>query len=258
MSTIAQGQDEAETAKKSDQTGTNPINFTHDARVYNDFSWLNASGDGKQNITTFEYRTPFAGGKWQFRVRGRGADIEADLNNDGIDELDASGFGDTDFRFLTVPYVDMAKKMAFAVGFETFLDTASKNALGTGATSFGPQAFLVFFEPLGIKGALVAPAYQHKFSIDEDAGRADIHQGLIDIFFLKLSADKTRWALIDPQIVLDYERNTEFMLIDMELGTMLDQRLNTKGHSAYIRPSLGVGGHRPTDASIEIGYKIIW
>ena len=258
VSTSIQAQDDAEAAMKVDKTGTNPVNFTHDARLYNDFSWLNTAGDGTQNITTFEYRTPFAGGKWQFRVRARGADIEADINDDGIDDLDETGFGDTDFRFLTVPKVDMAKKYAFAVGFEISLDTASENALGTGTTSFGPQAFLVLFEPFGIKGTLVAPAYQHKFSVEEDKGRSDIHQGLIDLFFLKQSADKQRWALIDPQIVLDYEQNTEFMIIDIELGTMLDQYLGTKGHSAYIRPAVGVGGYRPIDYAIEVGYKVIW
>lgn len=39
-----------------DQTGTNPINFTFDARLYNEYQWLNTEGDGNQNITTFEYR----------------------------------------------------------------------------------------------------------------------------------------------------------------------------------------------------------
>jgi hypothetical protein len=29
------------------------------------------------------------------------------------------------------------------------------------------------------------------------------------------------------------------------------------GHSFYIRPSVGVGSDRPTDGSIEIGYKIV-
>ncbi len=48
------------------------------------------------------------------------------------------------------------------------------------------------------------------------------------------------------------------MIIDVEAGTMLDKYLGTKGHSAYLRPSIGIGGDRPTDGSIEVGYKIIW
>ena len=253
-----QAHDDAKAATKADKTGTNPVNFTYDARIYNEFLWLNTAGDGTQNITTFEFRAPFADGKWQFRTRIRYASIEADVNDDGIDDLDESGFGDIDFRFLTVPYVDMSKRLAFAVGFETFLDTASEDALGTGATSFGPQAFAVFFAPFGIKGTLIAPAYQHKFSVDEDEGRSKVHQGLIDIFLLWSSSDKQRWALFDPQIVLDYENEIEFMIIDIEAGTMLDKYLGTKGHSAYVRPSIGIGDDRPTDGSIEVGYKVIW
>jgi hypothetical protein len=243
---------------KSDKKGTNPINFTYDARLYNEYQWLNTEGDGNQNITTFEFRAPILDGKWQFRLRTRGVNIEADLNNDGIDDLDDSGWGDTDFRFLTVPYLDMSKKMAVAFGVEVFLDTASEDALGSGATSLGPQIFAVFFKPFGGMFDLVAPAYQHKFSVDEDSGRGEIHQGLIDVFFLKTSKDKQRWALIDPQGVIDYENNTEFMLIDVEVGTMLDKYLDAKGHSAYLRPSIGIGADRPTDGSIEVGYKIIW
>jgi len=251
-------QDDAKAAMKGDKTGTNPINFTNDMRLYNEFLWLNTRGDGEQNITTFEFRTPFADGKWQFRARARVASIEADITGDGNDDLDDGGFGDFDFRFLTVPILDMKKKFALAVGFETFLPTATEDSLGSGALSIGPQVFGVFFAPFGIKGTLVAPAYQHKFSLDEDEGRSDVHQGLIDIFLLWISSGKQYWVLIDPQIILDYEENKEFMIIDFEAGTMLDKYLGTKGHSAYLRPAIGVGDDRPTDGSIEVGYKVIW
>jgi hypothetical protein len=251
-------QDDAKEAMKGDKTGTNPINFTFDARLYNEFLWLNTDGDGEQNITTFEFRAPFADGKWQFRLRARYNYIEADLDDDGVDDLDESGLGDTDFRFLTVPYINMQKRRAFAVGLETFLDTASEDELGSGATSFGPQAFLVFFAPFGIPGTLLAPAYQHKFSVEEDSGRSEIHQGLIDIFLLWSSQDKQYWTLLDPQIILDYEEDTEYMVVDAEAGMMLDRFLGTKGHSMYIRPAVGVGTDRPIDGSIEVGYKIIW
>lgn len=241
-------------ADKSDQTGTNPINFTFDLRVYNEYLWLNTAGDGNQNLTTVEFRVPFLDGKWQFRVRARANVINADLNDDGVDELDESGFGDLDFRFLTVPYVNPEKRVAFAAGLEVFLDTASDEALGSGSTSLGPQIFLVFFKPFGLDIDLFAPAYQHKFSIDGN----DVNQSLIDLFMLKTSEDKTLWALVNPVFVIDHEANTEYMLIDIELGTMLDKYLGTMGHSVYVRPSVGIGGDRPYDASIEVGYKMVF
>jgi hypothetical protein len=243
---------------KADKTGTNPINFTFDARLYNEYQWLNTEGDGNQNITTLEFRAPLLDGKLQFRVKARYLDINADLNDDGTDDLDDSGFGDTDIRFLTVPYLDMAKKRAIAVGLEVFLDTASEDILGSGATSLGPQVFAVFFKPFGGLLDLASPAYQHKFSIDEDDGRSDVHQGLIDVFFLKMSKDKQRWALVNPTLVLDYEDDTEYLLVDVEVGTMLDKVFGTKGHSVYLRPGFQIGTDRPADGSVECGYKIIW
>ena len=260
----AQAQDTGESAAepkaamKSDKTGTNPINFTHDLRLYNEYIWLNTLGDGDQNVTTLEYRQPIFEGKWQFRTRIRGVAIEADFNGDGMDDVDDYGLGELDFRFLTVPYMNMKKKLALAVGLETFLPTAMEPALGSQRLSFGPQIFGVFFAPFGIKGTLIAPAYQHKFSVWEDDGVDDLHQGLIDIFILWASADKQFWGLLDPQIILDYEEEKEFVIIDAEMGMMLDKVLGTKGHSAYIRPSVGIGHDRSTDASIEVGYKMIW
>ena len=151
MAVDVQAQDDAKAAMKGDKTGTNPINFTHDVRIYNEYQFLNTPGDSDQNITTVEFRTPFSDGKWQFRMRGRLQSLNIDANDDGIDEVDDSGFGDFDFRFLTVPIVNMKKKFALAVGFETFLPTATEDSLGSGALSFGPQVFGVFFAPFGIK-----------------------------------------------------------------------------------------------------------
>jgi hypothetical protein len=254
----AQAEEDPKAAMKADKTGQNPVNFTYDFRIFNEYQWLNTAGDGNQNLTTLEFRAPFADGKWQFRVRARYAAIEADLNDNGVDDLDESGLGDADFRFLTVPYLDMSKRLAFALGLEVFLDTASEDELGSGATSLGPQGFLVFFAPFGLKGTLLAPAYQHKFSVDEDDDRDEIHQGLIDLFFVWISKSKQFWALADPQIILDYEENEEFAIVDLEIGSMLDRHLGTTGHSIYLRPSIGIGADRPTDGSIEVGYKIIW
>ncbi len=60
----AVAEDHAQAAMKADKTGTNPINFTYDARIYNGYQWLNTAGDGNQNITTLEFRAPLLNGKW--------------------------------------------------------------------------------------------------------------------------------------------------------------------------------------------------
>ncbi len=239
--------------QKKDKTGTNPINFQRELRFYNEFTWLNTPGDGTANVTTVEFRTPIFGGKWQWRARGRFSTITADLNNDGIDDVDESGLGDTDMRFLKVPYVNMAKKQAVAIGVEVFLNTASEDALGRGTTSLGPQVFYVKF----MKRGLFAPGLQYKRSVDEDTGRSDTDQILIDLNYLLMAKDKQSWFFTDPQIVIDNETNKEFAIVDLEFGFMMSKWTNLKGHSFYIRPSIGVGGDRATDGAVEIGYKMV-
>jgi len=238
----------------SDQTGTNPINFTRDFRIYNEHSWLNTAGDGNQNLTTVDFRTPFAGGKWQWRVRARYNLIKADINNNGTDDIDESGFGDIDMRFLTVPYLNKTNHTAVAVGLELFLDTASEDALGSGTSSLGPQVFYVKF----LKNGLFAPGLQYKFSVDEDKGRSEIDQILIDLNYLRMADDKQSWFFTDPQIVIDNENNIEFAIVDFEFGWMMTKWWpDMKGQSFYVRPSIGVGSDRPIDGSIEFGYKVV-
>ncbi len=61
-----------------------------------------------------------------------------------------------------------------------------------------------------------------------------------------------------PQIVIDNELDEEFCVCDFEYGWMMTKwKPDLKGHSFYIRPSIGVGADRPTDYAVEIGYKIV-
>jgi len=238
-----------------DKTGTNPMNFTFDARLYNEYRWLNVAGGGHQNVTTFEFRAPFGDRQWQFRTRIPVVGLTADFNDDGIDDVDETGLGDINVRFMTIPYLSLEKKMAVAVGVEAFFNTASKDALGTGATSLAPLIFLGFFNPIG-PGSIFVPGYQHTISVDEDPGRPKVRQGLIDMFLVKTFADGQHWGYIDPQIVIDYEAHTEFMLFEIQAGSML--KWGGGGHSFYVMPSIGVGADRPYNFSFELGYKIVW
>jgi len=243
-----------EQGKQEDKTGTNPVNFQREFRVNNEHLWLNTSGDGSQNVVTAEFRTPILDGKWQWRVRARHNSLTADFNNDGIDDVDESGAGDMDMRFLTVFNLNMARKEAWAGGLEMFFDTASEDALGSGTTALGPQVFYVKFLPTG----LFAPGLQYKFSVDEDDGRSEIDQVLIDLNYLRMAKDKQSWFFTDPQIVIDNETDIEFSVIDLEFGWMMTKWwADKKGQSFYIRPSIGVGADRPTDGSIEVGYKVV-
>ena len=243
-----------ELASKEDKTGTNPINFQDEVRFYSEYSWLNTEGDGNQNVATFEFRTPFAGGKWAFRMRQDFSYLGADFDNDGSDDVNETGTGDLDFRFLTVFH---QKGMnAFAGAMEVFLNTANDEVLGSGATVLGPQAFYVRFFRGGMgpyKGGLFAPGLQYQRSVEEDPGRGKINQVLIDLNFLMMGKSKKHWFFTDPQFIFDLETHEEFAIIDLEWGRMLPW----KGQSVYVRPAFGVGHDRPVDYGIEFGYKVV-
>jgi hypothetical protein len=243
---------------KNDKSGTNPINFQRDARIYNEYLWLNTAGDGNQNLTTFEFRTPFADGKWQFRTRIPHNAVTADVNGDGMDDIDDSGLGDINFRLLTVPYIKGANAMAAAL--EVFVDTASEDSLGAGTTSLAPIVFYGHFFRGGFgpwqKGGLFAPGLQYKFSVDEDDGRDKTEQWIIDINFLLQAEDGQSWLFAEPQIVFDQEANADFVIMDFEFGWMMTKwKPDMKGQSFYVRPTFTVGTDRPTDYGMEIGYK---
>ena len=236
--------------EKKDNTGTNPINFTNDLRLYFNFSELNTAGDGDSQTLTLEYRSPILDGKAQWRIRMRNVNNEIDTNNDGVNELDESGFGAMDIRFLTVPYLNMEKKFAFAVGLELLLDTANDPELRSGSTSLGPQAFAVFFKPPG-GGALVAPAYQHVFNI---SGKV-VNRTQLDVFYLwTFKKPFINWLMANPQGVIDYQNDdTDSWNIDFEAGKMV-----TKNQSFYLRPGIGIGDGRFFDWDMEVGLKCVW
>jgi hypothetical protein len=252
MAPNAQAQDaEMKAQMEADKTGTNPMNFTFDARLYNETQWLTTPG-GARNISTLEFRAPFADGKWQFRGKVRGVGLNNNLG--GTRDVDTYGMGDTDLRLMTIPYM---KNFAVATGVEFFLDTASQDPLGSGADSIAPFVFVGIFNPIG-KGSILVPGYQHIMSFNENTGVNQVSQGLIDMFLVKTWNENQFWGYIDPQILLDYENKREYMLLELQLGMMTDKYFNTKGHSAWIMPSLGVGTDRPYDISLEAGYKVVW
>ena len=237
---------EAGLISKSDLSGTNPINFTWDARVYNEYQWLEPGGDIWNNISTFEFRVPLADGQWQARAKLR-------YNAIDLGAVDASGFGDIDLRFLTVPVMIPEKNFAIALGSEFFIPTGSDSLISTDAFSIGPQIFFGFFRVFNWID-LVAPGYQHQFSVWEESGAPDRNLGIIDLFVLKTFNDRQQWVMLNPQGILDYESDRYWTQFDVEMGTMLPM----KGHSVYVRPSYGIGSDSPYDWSLEAGYKIVW
>ena len=251
---------------QEDNTGTNPINFTYDARFYTETSWL--TPDNSSLITnTFEFRAPLGrdlanltnqkvglfndlGSRHAVRIKFRTKSLNLDDGEGSNSNI--SGTGDLDLRWLYVPHV--TNKFGIATGLEAFFPTASNDALGDGKLVLRPQIFAGFFGLLG-KNSIFAPGILYLFDVAGDDDRASVNQWQMDIYFVWLLAQMKHWLIINPQPVLDVENDKEFMIVDLEFGFMVPQM---PGASVHVRPGAGVGADRPLDWTFEFGFRWIW
>jgi hypothetical protein len=234
--TAAVAQEDTEAKKQEDDTGTNPINFTYDARFYSETSWLPV--DNSSLITnTFEFRAPLGrdlanltnqkagifndlGSRHALRLKVRTKSLNVDTGEG--QNTNISGIGDLDLRWLYIPYV--TNKFGIAGGLEAFFPTATNDAL-------------------------------YLFDVAGDDDRARVNQHQVDIYFVWLLAQMRHWLIINPQLIFDVENSKEFMIVDVEFGYMIPP---LPGASIYLRPGAGVGADRPLDWTFEFGFKFIW
>ena len=255
-----------EETKEKDNTGTNPINFTYDARFYTETSWLTAD-DASLITNTFEFRLPLGrtmsnltnqklsvfndlGSRHALRIKFRYKSLNA-VDAAG-ENVGVSGTGDLAFRYLYIPHV--TNKWGLAGGLEAFFPTASNDALGDGKLVLRPQIFAGFFGLLG-KNSIFAPGYLYLFDVAGDSDRAGVNQHQVDIYFVWLLAQMRHWLIINPQLIFDVENNKEFMIADVEFGFMIP---SLPGAAVHVRPGVGVGQDRPLDWTFEFGFRWVW
>jgi len=252
---------------QEDNTGTNPINFTYDARFYMEMAKLDL--DNASMLTnTFEFRAPLgrtlanlgvAAGVFgdlgsRFALRGKFRHKTLTLEEEGntFGNATVAGLGDLDVRFLAVPYA--AGKFGIATGLEAYFPTATHDALGDGRLSLVPQVFLGFFGIMG-KNSIFAPGYLYAFDVAGDDHRNPVRQHKIDMYFVWLLAGMKNWLIINPQFNFDTENDKAIYLVDAEFGFMVPQ---LPGASTWLRPGVGYGGDKPFDWNFEFGMKFIW
>ena len=253
--------------QQQDNSGTNPVNFTYDARFIAEMSELD--GGGSLGTGTFELRAPLGrdianlrgqgsgnlaydlGARFAVRFRGRYSTLSVPNMGAGpFDVSQVSGIGDFDMRFLAIAY--SSGPVVIATGLEAFFDTASNPALGAGTTSLGPQVFFGFPGLLG-GGSLFVPGYQYVFDIAGEG--ADVRQSRIDLYFVWMLAQGKNWLIANPQIILDHENSKEVATIEAEFGYMIAQSV---GASTYVRPGFGLGEGKPYSWNLEVGLKFVW
>jgi hypothetical protein len=253
-------------AQEDDNTGTNPLNFTYDARFI--FEAAELDDGGSLGTGVFELRAPLGrdianlqgeeqglfhdmGSKYGIRFRGRYQSLSVpNPASDPFGTSEVSGIGDFDIRVINLAYT--SKRLLIAAGLEAFFDTASNEALGAGTTSLGPQVFFAFPGILG-PGSLFVPGYQYVFDIAGDGNK--IRRSQIDIYFVWLLAQNKNWLIVDPQIIVDHENSIEVATIEVEFGYMIGP---LPGASTYVRPGVGFGEGKPYSWNLEVGLKFVW
>ena len=253
----------------SDDTGTNPVNFTYDARLYMEMSQL-PEDVGSAITTTYEFRAPFGrtmanltdnrlgifkdrGDKYALRLKTRHKSLN--FNEGGQSSganTNVSGIGDMDARFLAIPHAK--GKFALATGLEAYFPTATNDALGDGRYALVPQVFLGFFGLMGEK-SIFAPGYLYVADVGGDSDRTSVDQHKIDVYFVWLLANMKHWLIINPQANFDVGNDRDLYLIDAEFGFMVPQ---LPGASTWLRPGVGFGDDKPFDWTLEFGFKFIW
>ena len=255
---------------QSDNTGTNPANFTYDFRLITEMAQFDGGG-GSLRTNIAEYRWPLGrdlanlrgeeggslfydmGSKFGMRFRARYLNLSVDTPGAGLfGTSEVSGIGDFDARLLYIAHA--SKKLVVVPGLEAFFDTASNDALGTGKTLLGPVLFMVFPGILG-GGSLFAPGYQYVFDVAGDSSRPDVSRSQIDLYFVWLLSKGKNWLIVDPQIILDHENNNEYATVEAEWGFMIAP---SAGISGYLRPGAGIGSDKLFSWNLELGLKFVW
>ena len=255
---------------QEDNTGTNPVNFTYEARFIAEVAQFDEGG-GSLVTNTFELRWPLGrnlanlqgaqggslfydmGTKFGARFRARHLNLSVDTPGAApFNTSEVSGIGDFDARVLYLAHV--SRKLIVATGLEAFFDTASNDALGSSKTSLGPQVFTVFPGILGGR-SLFAPGYQYVFDVGGDSSLPDVGRSQIDFYFVWLLANGKYWLIVDPQVVLDHENSKELGTVEAEWGFMIAPSV---GASTYLRPGIGIGADKPYSWNLEVGLKFVW
>jgi len=256
---------------EKDNTGTNPINFTYDYRLYTEMAEL-YEPNGSAITNTFEFRWPIGrdlaelkgkesgdriwnmGKEWAGRLKIRYKNVSIDNPESEFGTMEVSGIGDMDARIMWIPYA--TSKWGVAPGFEAFFNTASNPALGNGVNIMAPTLFFGFFGVLGTKASIFAPGYQYWFDVGGDDDSPKISRSVFDIYMVWILGKGRNWVIVNPQIIVDHKKDVAPWLADFEWGFMIARSV---GASGWIRPGVGIGGgHRPFKWNIEAGLKFVW
>ena len=134
---------------------------------------------------------------------------------------------------------------------EVVFDTAARDELGAQANVFKGT---VIYAKFLASGAIFAPAFGFNDSFGPDGN--PVRSFVADFYYVPKLSDRRYYMTIDPTLTLDRENDAKFASLAVTLGRVIGPAFGGSSQ-VYVKPGVFVGGDRPADWGIEIGYKVI-
>lgn len=161
---------------------------------------------------------------------------------------DDMALGDISLRMTQI--LSLNRKGGIVGQFEVTADTATREDIGSGTTVLkGGVVFANFLEG----GHIFAPAIAHSESV---GGGNRVRESVLDFYYVPKLTDPAWYTTFDPAIIRNWESGTTYgslaVTVGRSIGTVGDGLVQ-----AYVKPSMFVGGDRPSDWGVEVGIRAI-
>jgi hypothetical protein len=233
----------AEGKSESVDNGTDPTQFSRTLEAKGEH--LDLRDGFKSDTLRLSYTEPLGAKKdYSLRLRVPVASVDV-AGNDDYDIGDAS---------LMLSHVfGLTRAHGFVLQGEMIFDTADRPELGTGKDVFkGTLIYAKFLQG----GAIFAPAVVQSNSVAGDSDRADVNTTTVDFYYVPKLQDPRNLVTFDPAMNFDWENDLEYASLAITFGRVIGKVFG--GNSIVsVKPQVLVGGDRPVNWGIEVGYKVI-
>jgi hypothetical protein len=230
-------------APKVVDNGTDPSKLQTVAEAK--YEYLDLRNGYSSGTLRLSYTTPL-GDAQSYALRVRVPITYVDVLED-----DSYNLGDVSLELSHV--FGLTKQHAFVAKGELIFNTADRPELGSGVNVFkGTFIYAKFLD----NGAILAPSLVQSVSISSSADRPDLNATTFDFYYVPKLANPKNLITFDPNIVFDWENDTQFAGLAVTFGRVLGPQLGGNG-IMFVKPSLFAGTDRLGTWGLEIGYKVI-
>lgn len=147
----------------------------------------------------------------------------------------------------------LTRKGAWVAKGELYFDMAEDPQSGTGRNVFKGTLIRAYFLP---SKSIFAPALVHSADLGGDAGRSEVNSTTMDFYYVPKLSDPRNLLTWDPYVTVDWERNDTYAGLAVTYGRGVGKMW---GGNAIVtaKPFAMVGGERPGDWGVEVGFKVI-